>query len=200
MSRVEICNRGLSTYLGKYRIASFTDDTPEANQCALHYEPARQALLELHWWEFAKGRRVLAELTNDRPNEWMYKYARPTDALAIRWVNDAEAARIALESNLSPDASRETTGEAIYSNIPGATAEYTIDVTDDAALPQSFRDALSASMAALMAIPLTQDLRLAENARIAAEDMFEKARMIDARNAPPPETGLPSWMRDRGVR
>lgn len=199
MARVQICNRGLSAYLGASRINSFEEDTPEARQCALHYEDTRDGLLARHWWNFATARVALAELTNDRSGEWLYKYARPEGIAAIRWVNEPEAARILKAMNLPADTERETTGDAIYSDVPGAVCEYTMLIDDDAAFPIEFRDALSASLAATIALPITHDLRLARAAQQTAQEMLDLAIATDDRNTPPDEAALPSWMRDRGV-
>lgn len=198
MSTIAICNRGLTTYLGESPITALTDGSPAAVQCELHFDALRKALLEAHWWNFATGRQTLAELTNDR-TEWLFKYQRPTSALAIRWVNEPSAARATRAMQVSPDTDREITAEAIYSDTPAAVCEFTSDVSDATQFPQSFADALSAALAAAVAMPLTQDFRRATIARDAASDLLSTAIAMDNRNTPPEELALPVYLRDRGV-
>lgn len=198
-SIVEICNVGLSAYLGEARITSLSDTSKAAIECNLHYEPTRRMLLERNWWHFASGRQTLAQLTNDRTTEWLFKYSRPTAALAIRWVNEPLVARMRMNAHLSPDTERETTVDAIYSDTPSAVCEYTIDVTDPTLYPQSFSEALSAALAARLAMPLTQDVRRAREARDVAQEMLSIAIAEDFRNQPPQEQGLPQYLQDRGV-
>lgn len=198
-SVVEICNVGLSAYLGESRITSLSDTSKAAIECALHYEPTRRMLLERNWWHFASGRQTLAQLVNDRSTEWLFKYSRPTDAIAIRWVNDPFVARMRLNARLSPDTERETTVDAIYSDTPAAVCEYTVDLNDPTLYPQSFREALAAALAARLAMPLTQDVRRAREAREVAQEMLSVAMAEDFRNQPPQEQGLPQYLQDRDV-
>lgn len=196
---IEICNVALSAYLGETRITSLSDTSKAAVECNLHYEPTRRMLLERNWWHFATGRQTLAQVTNDRDTEWLFKYTKPTSALAIRWVNDPFVARMRLEANLSPDTSRETTADAIYSDTPSAVCEFTVDVTDASVYPQSFAEALSAALAARIAMPLTQDVRRAREARTVAEEILSTAIAEDFRNQPPQQPGLPQYLQDRAV-
>lgn len=200
MSKVQICNRALSTYLGVSRINNLNEDTPQAEQCNLHYEDTLRELLELHWWVFAKGRVVLAELENDRPNEWAYRYSRPSAALAIRWVNTAEDAHAAMQLDRDPDTPREMMPDSIYSNAPGAVCEFTMEVTDPTKYPSYFKNALSAALAANMAMSLTEDIKKAQNAMSQAESKLDRAMALDERETPPLEANeTPEYLRVRGV-
>jgi hypothetical protein len=198
-SIIEICNVALSAYLGEARINSLTDTSKAATECNLHYDPTRRMLLERNWWHFATGRQTLAQLTNDREEEWLFKYARPTAALSIRWVNDPFVARMRMAAHHSPDAERETTIDALYSDTPLAVCEFTRDLTDPTLYPQSFAEALSAALAARLAMPLTQDVRRAREARDMAQEMLSVAIAEDFRNQPPQEPGLPQYLQDRGL-
>lgn len=199
MSVVQICNRGLTKYLGFQRITSLSDGSPEAEACSIHYDDTLNALLERNWWNFATGRVNLAQLENDRPAEWKFKYARPSAALAIRWVNGAETARAALSIGQSPDAPRETTAEFIYCDVASATCEFTKPMTDTTLFPQSFKDALSAMLASEVAQSLTEDATRTRSAREAAERYTIMAVSMDARNTPPIETGVPEFLSVRGI-
>lgn len=184
MSAVEICNRALSTYLGQERFTAFTDRVPAAEQAAIHYDAALQTLLESHWWKFAGGRQLMAELTNDRTDEWAYKYQRPTAALSIRWVNDPKVALAAIKRGEDPDTDRELVGDCIYSNVANAVCEFTKLVTDTTKMPMHFKNALGAQVAMNSAMALTEDFRRAQNAISGAAQAVEDAVVFDESQAP----------------
>jgi len=200
MSIVQICNRALSTYLGVGRINSLTETSAPAEQCSLHFEDTLQSLIEAHWWSFAVGRQVLAEEPNDRTTEWSYKYALPSDALTIRWVNHPQAARYMVERNENPDTPREITADHIYCDVQFAVCEFTKMVNDTTQFPQYFSDALSAALAANMAQPLTEDIKRATNAMSQAEAKLDRAIALDEQQSPPiGHQTLPSWLSKRGI-
>ena len=58
MTSVEICNLALSR-LGEYKITTLGDAIPAAEKCSAAYGPARDALLERHRWNFARGSKNL---------------------------------------------------------------------------------------------------------------------------------------------
>lgn len=199
MSKVQICNRALSTYLGVARINSLTELTTPAEQCNLHYDDTVRALIEAHWWSFATGRDVLAELTNDRV-EWTFKYARPTDALVIRWVNDPSVAQVLMSQNESPDSDRIVTQNAIYSNTRLAVCEYTMLVDDPTIYPQYFSDTLSAALAASMAMPLTEDLKKTDFSMREYEKKLDMAIAMDENESPPiGYQTVPDYLKSRGI-
>ena len=199
-SKVEICNIGLSTYLGLGPINSLTEGTPEAIQCNLHYDRLLKALLMKHWWTFAEGQQVLAVTTNDR-DEWAFKYARPADAMTIRWVNEARTAKDQIALNQWPDTPRKVVLNAIYSDTASASCSYTQMVADPAVYPQTFADALSAHIAAASAMALTQNGRLAREAMQASVFLTDVAMAHDANEEPPEDYAqTPGWLTARGVQ
>lgn len=196
---VEICNIALSRYLGAEEIVSLDEDSKNAEQCNLHYEPCRKALLEFHWWNFAKGRRALAEKTNDRPDAWAYAYEYPGNALSLHWVNNDQSARLALSEGVSPDIDRETVSDTIYCDLPQAICSYTKDETDPAVFPQFFKDALSAYLARAICMPITQDRVRLQMADQSSRDLIDLAVALDERNSPQIKEGAPEYLRVRGV-
>ena len=113
MSIVQICNRGLSQYLGYQRINSMTEDSPGARECSLHYDDLRISLLEKHWWVFAKKRQALALMTNDRTDQWSYKYQMPANNIETHWINDPATAEALIAANENPDGSDNPEGRAL---------------------------------------------------------------------------------------
>lgn len=198
-SDIEICNRALQTYLRAGRITSMNEATPAAEQCALHYRPAVRSLLNRHSWSWATERRALALLVNDRETEWGFRYARPAGAIRIRWVNDANAAQVLARSGRWHDARRMTTSDSIYSDVPGAVAEYTVDREDPTLYPPAFDDALAATLAANIAVAITDDVKKAQFAEQKAAELIDLAIVLDINeNMPPQPVNVPEWLRARG--
>ena len=185
MSIVQICNRGASQYLGLGRINSLEEGSPQAEQYELHYNDLRRSLLEKHWWTFAKTRQALALGLNDRKSEWAFKYNRPAGVVDIHWVNDPTVARYKKNKNDNPDCDRETSGQSIYCDVPLCYIEFTRDEENTDIMPQYFKDALSAMIAAAVAMPLTESVNRAKFAAEQAQIMIDIAIAEDEQNAPP---------------
>lgn len=83
-SVVEICNQALS-HIRAGGINSLTEASFVAQQCALHYAPTRDWLLEDHAWQFAKQTRPLS-LLQLTTNEWEYIYAYPSDTIKVNYL------------------------------------------------------------------------------------------------------------------
>lgn len=199
-SKVQICNRALSTHLGVGRINALTEDSPGAEQCNLHFDDTLQTLLELHRWSWAQRQDVLAEVENTRTAEWDHAYQVPTNCLRIHWVNDAATARDLMALNRDPDTDREILGQTLYSNVPTASTRYTTLVTDATMYPMAFQNALAASLAANMAMPLTENGRLAAQAMDMAERLIERAIVHDENNQRLEVVNpVPSWYDVRGI-
>ena len=73
-----ICNLALGEVPAK-PITSLTDGSLEARECNRVYGACVAELLQSFPWSNAVARQTLAEATNDRPNEWLHKYALPSN-------------------------------------------------------------------------------------------------------------------------
>lgn len=199
-TKIQMCNRALSTYLGHPRINNLTEDSVEAEQCNLHYDDTLKALFEMDDWVFTRQRQTLAVLTNDREDEWLYRYARPTNALMIRWVNDPNIARLMMQQGETPDTDRHTTASNIYSDVENAVCAFNIMELDTTLYPQYFADAFSAMLAAAMAMPLTESMKRAEAAESQAAAKIDHAMAQNELNTPPVELRrMPDHLKDRGI-
>lgn len=199
-SAIAICNVALTSYLGAKRITSFEENSPEAEECALHYDRIRRSLLDRWDWVFASRREVLVEETlNDRAGAWSYRYARPAHMIAVRWVNTTEAARRAMQMGQSPDTLREMTAGSIYSDVAGAVVHYTRDEQDPTLFPPGFGDALAAALAAAVAMPIVRDGSKVSAARQEADRLLNEAMVSDFNSRPSTEqTFYPQQLLVRG--
>ncbi|MEM8838113.1 MAG: hypothetical protein AAGE89_08475, partial [Pseudomonadota bacterium] len=135
---------------------------------------------------------ALAEVTNERTETWRYKYARPARAIEIHWVNDLIVAQYRISRGENPDAERENEGAFLYCDVPAAHCQYTKDEEDTSIMPQFFKEALSAMIAASVALPITQSVDRARFAQTAANDLIDMAIAENEQLEPPirmPEAG-----------
>ena len=102
---IDCINRALSL-IAKPRIVALTDTSLEAIEANSHALPLLAEISEWTKWPVLIKRTVLAELTNDRPAEWNYCYALPSDfgeAVAIRKVEDEQWKRTDPEKSARAD-------------------------------------------------------------------------------------------------
>lgn len=103
-SEVTICNRALQAIGTRTSIASLSEDSVEARNCALIFADTRDEILGMAYWNFAKKTTYLALLKSapGTPSNaastatqwstaypappWLYEYAYPEDCLQMRSV------------------------------------------------------------------------------------------------------------------
>lgn len=90
-TKYDICNMALSEIGTQSTIASFTEQSNEAIQCALWYDTMRRRLLRAAQWGFARTQVTLTQLADAVPDQtapypYLFSYAYPSDALKIRYI------------------------------------------------------------------------------------------------------------------
>lgn len=173
---IDLCNRALSD-VAKGQIASLGEQSIEARECRRWAQPI---LDEMPSWSdlipLGRKRVVLAETPNDRPAEWLYRYAAPSDMAKPITIRSAPTVVTSLPLGgpynfpLQDAITLVYTHEegAIYTNVPGATLVYIrsqIDVTELSPLMQK---AFADELAARIAMPLTKDVKVAQTLANAA--------------------------------
>ncbi|MBT0394843.1 hypothetical protein ISO77_04720 [Morganella morganii subsp. morganii] len=164
-SEIEICNIALSRIGNSRSINSMTEASKEANQCNLHYEQCRDAVLSDFPWNFAVKRVALAD-TNNPPPEWKYAYRYPTDCMkAIAIIRPGEKYhRPDTAIHFQVGADEAGTGKLIYTDQPEAWLQYTARVTDVNMYDALFKDALAWRLAAELARPLASNAGIGNEA------------------------------------
>ncbi len=81
-SEVAIANLAVAHVGNSADISSLTEGSRMASLCRQFLPIARDALLEMHAWDFATKRVSLA-LTGETVNGWAFAYARPSDCLKV---------------------------------------------------------------------------------------------------------------------
>lgn len=82
-SPAQLCNIALGFVGQRASILNLTEDSAEAQACAVHYSAARDACLEAHWWTWATKRRTLALLSGVTRTGFEYVYQTPTDWVSV---------------------------------------------------------------------------------------------------------------------
>jgi hypothetical protein len=171
---VAICNTALQ-WLGQAKITSLEDSGRPAELCRDNYDELRKAVLEDGAdWSFATKRYKLDEILPPSEDRWGDSnwFTIPAETLLVRMVF------------FDPDFDREVPGWTKEENklvVDGYDIIYvkTIhDVTNAKLFTPSFRQALSARIAAELAIPITKSLKI-QNAMWATYD----AKLDKATNA-----------------
>lgn len=167
---IDLCNRALAA-VAKGQIASLDEASLEARECKRFAQPL---LNEIADWSdlipLGRKRVALALTANDRPAEWNYRYAAPSDMaqpIAIRGVElSASTLPIGGPYNFPaqdaiPLAFTHEQG-AIYTNVPGVTLIYTRSEIDVTELSPLLQKAFADELAARIAMPLTKDVKITQ--------------------------------------
>jgi hypothetical protein len=179
---ITLCNQALNL-VAAGTIAALDESSPEASRCKTFAQPLLNEMVE--WSDdfgFGRKRVVLAALANDRPAEWLYAYAAPSDMatpIAIRSVEDAAfdlpiggPYTLPLQ-DIVPLAFVAEEGR-IYTNVETATLIYTASTVEAATLSSLGQWAFVTELASRISLPLKKDAKL-------ADAMSRKAEVARAR-------------------
>lgn len=155
LSKTEIANLALDVG-GLQLITNLdTENSVNARLCRRWYDHSRRALLEAHYWRFAKERRLLVQRDETVSPEWTYSYAHPpqSDVVALRYI-EPSSGLIDFE-NLAPFevvGGESTTGDTdvlriLTNEAPGCYGVFTRNVENTAIFPALFSTALAAAIA-----------------------------------------------------
>lgn len=148
-SKIEICNLALGN-IGQSSIQDFDEDSAEAAACRDRYDQALRSCLSAIWWTFSKKVVTLALASSSEADEWTYRYQRPTDCVAGRYIVDPTGRwtrRIRFE----------IAGQEIWTDQKEAKFAYTRFVDDPSYYTAPFVDALSWRLGADLVMPLSLD-------------------------------------------
>ena len=203
LSQLEISNLALAR-LPASQIASIDENSLEARECRRFYpQVVADMLFGDHDWSFANRRVLLAEVANDRPNEWLYAYQLPSDlANPIRVIPDLTALGISVPIDLGGNPyteawvaqldkiamTYEIEGETLFTNASNATLEYTINDVAGVNVSQFAITALALDLASRLAIPVKQS-EAREQALMGQAEIARQRAIADDRNRQPQSDG-----------
>ena len=171
-TEVSICSNALRR-LGDDPITSLTDDTERARLCNAFYADARDACLRSHPWNFAITRASLAQLSATPVYGFDYQFALPTDPFCLRVLAMEFEDYVFKVENLS------TQGRVLLTDQETAKIIYIARVTDTTLFDSLFVDTLVAKLAADLAYPVTNSLKVQEQMYKLFQLKLSEARSID---------------------
>lgn len=177
-SQVSICNMALAE-IGKQQITSLVDSSPEAFQCNLFWDQAREALLREHTWSFSKRNKVLTLTADPAVLGWQYIYAYPDECLYIRRLYNVYSLPGVMDE-YETALSSETESRVIYTNTDQAYIEYTARITDPTLFDPTFTETLKYKLASLIVKPLTGSDSMSNDLLGKYQVYLEKAKWLDA--------------------
>lgn len=151
-SEVSICNQALS-WLGANLIISLDDETTEAKLCKANYVDIRNSVLEAYDWTFAVKWFELPKAAETPVGEYPNAYPLPPEVLRVVFVGqdyDHQEKRWQVEAG------------NILTDAAACKTKCIIEITDPNKFSALFIQALSARLAADLAIPLTNSRSLME--------------------------------------
>lgn len=171
MKRVEICNLAIG-WLGGVSIMSFEyDESVEAELCRLNYDSVRDWTLEQRDWTFAASRAIIGPLADIPAFEYSAAFQLPSDLLVVRQVSDDPTTMRRI------DYVKEQ--RTILANIDTLYLKYTLAVTNENMFSPSFIYAMAHKLAAVMAIPLTQNNTVKKEMEGLAQSYVDEGGSID---------------------
>lgn len=166
---ISCCNEALSL-IGASDIAALDEGSIESRECNRFATSLLQEIGAWFEWPLRIKRVALASLTNDRPAEWLYAYAVPTDMekpIAIRSVEDdatdlPEYGPYSLPVQDSYPVLFRVEGGKVYTNVETATLVYTGGAIEASDLSPLLRWAFITELAARIALPVKKDAKIAQ--------------------------------------
>jgi hypothetical protein len=197
-SVVDICNLALAHIGDEATVSSISpsDGSAQADHCVRYYPIARDVLLEMHDWNFARRRVALAVTANTPPAKWAYEYAYPNSCIRLLAVlgedGDEHAPRQFMQGT---DASGN---KVIWTHEENATVLYTHAITDTTKFTALFVSALSWLLASYLAGAITKDMKIKESMLKMFNTELGKAAMASANANDNPQPHTPDWVSLRG--
>ncbi|MEO1192844.1 MAG: hypothetical protein AAFY02_13870 [Pseudomonadota bacterium] len=189
-SDVSLCNQALDR-VGAQTIVALSEASAGAQACARLYPQARDALLALHDWRFARARAKLAPLAAPVPAPWSQLYVLPSDCLAARALGPADH-RLGLQGGRF-----SVEGDWVLSDLADATLIYTRRVTEAGLFDPLFAEALAALLALRLGAALRVDPDLLREVQREYQLALDRARAVDANQASNREQPEADWIEAR---
>lgn len=213
-STVEICNMALHDIGQTIGIASLNEASKAARVCALHFQPVLDEVIAAHPWPFAAKAAALALVADAPLPGWAYQYAYPADCVRAGRVCTEDGVRVQMQvwQSCSWDPCRGTplapfvpyqvmSGEkqsGIVTDLEAAWLIYTQRQLNPSRLPPLVIAAMHWALAARIAMPITSDPRIQQNAVTMANIAFVTATAQGFGESSPDEDPTPPSIAARG--
>lgn len=196
-SKTDICNFalshcGISTFIANVDV----DNTKEARICKKWWDASLSYITRDIDWNFNRTYKPLALLDGYVPSQWRYKYAYPSNCMALRAVLQpgvkfpTVAQRVLYEVASEPAANDFAVMKVVYTDQVDAVARVSLFISDVSLLDSTFVMAKSYLLASLIATPLTVKPIIAQTNRQAYNSILQQAianNFKEGEDGPEPE-------------
>lgn len=188
-SVINIFNIALARIGNSRTMNSLTEKTKEAYTCNLFYGPVRDAVLADNDWNFAMSRVLLADLGDPAPG-WLFRYQYPTDCARISAILPrgyfGPHHSLRHKPIFEVGSNEDGTSRVIHTNEPQAMLLYVRSITDPMMFDALFADALSWRLAAEIAMPISSNASLGQQAMANYQQVLAAAmqRSLDESHEP----------------
>jgi hypothetical protein len=164
------------------------DDRAAVRWMKRNFGPTRDALLELHPWDFALGRVILPAMSEAPAFGWQRAFAEPADCIRILpLTGDGE-----LDGAPVP---HEVEGGAILTDAPAPLkVRYIRRITNPGLFSPLFAEALAARLAAKGAMWMTGKQSYVERLEVTQEKLLRQARLAMALTGTAPRPVAEDWI------
>ena len=183
-SNVEICNLAL-TKIGEEPITALTEDSKAGRLCNVHFNRVRNMTLRAHSWNFAIKRDNLAKSTIVPEYKFTAQFALPDDLIRL------------LDTNLLNDHDYKVEGRFILCSTDTLKIKYIAEIIDPSFFDELFIEALSCKLASELAIPLADNLNMADFQATQYAAKLRTARSVDATEGYPEYLEASTWLDSR---
>lgn len=160
VSKVQICNLGLSAIGSKAQIQSIDELSNEAKVCKLHYDQALETTLVDADWSFATTTATSAVLTADPPGDWSYMFALPANCLRVIEI----VKTLGRTSPPLPFVRHIHEGQPVLlTDIEEPVWRYIYNNVDPSLYSPKFVSALSLQLATRLAMPITRKVEIRDD-------------------------------------
>jgi hypothetical protein len=182
-SVVAIVNNALIK-VGANSITSLTENSEAARAANLVYAQLRDTVLRDHPWNFAVTRAACALDSNTPAFDWSYQYFLPDGCLRVLRLQYV-------------DQEYEVEGRLILTNASPCNIKYIAQVTDPNLFDAMFIEALSARIAAELAVTLAESSTLAKMMSEVYREKIMDARSIDGMESGNRQLEGSTWLDSR---
>lgn len=183
-TKVSICNRALASLGVRNRIASLKEDSEPARKCNLVIDELIDEVLRAYPWNCATERASLAQSSSTPAFGYAYKYALPLDCLRV----------VAMEYE---DSEYKIEGRFLLTDETEAKIVYIKKMTDVNSMDVLCRSAISARLAAELAMPLTNSNSMQEAMWALYSGKLTEAIEIDAQEGTAGDWKSEAWIDER---
>lgn len=210
----DICNRALAMLGVRKIIASFTQDSLEAQTANLCFTPVMNWCFGLNNWNFARNTAALTISKGPTPSSppawsstyatppWLYEYPLPADYIRAIYITNNAAAATGAGYAGEPQrfAIADDAGAAVLlTNQATCNLVYTSYISNPTNWPFYFERLAVIALAQSMCMNLTQNLELFDRLNIALEQQISIAMQLNKLEGLIIEDTTPEWIQATGI-